>query len=166
MVVVVHQGGNERHDDGAMIVAAMDYVPDGVENVAGSADVGLVCRKLEVAYLTVEGRRHLSLGKRHGKVGEEGKAEDAEVIGKADGVDDGARADIRSCRLKLMWASPFKMRPKRWSLMVKGGFWRISRRNTVWSPRTIPSSLLKKILSLICDRWGVRMSRMRERSIS
>ena len=97
MVVVVHQGGNERHNDGAMIVAAMDYVPDGVENVAGSADVGLVCRKLEVAYLTVESRRHLSLCERHGKVGEEGKAEDAEVIGKADGVDDGARADIDQC---------------------------------------------------------------------
>ena len=133
-----------------MIVAAMDYMPDGVENVASCTDGSLVCRKLEVAYLTVESRRHLSLRERHGKVGEEGKAEDAEVIGKADGVDDGARADIA----------------KRWSLMVKGGFWRISRRNTVWSPRTIPSSLLKKILSLICDRWGVRMSRMRERSIS
>ena len=153
MVVVVHQGGYERHYDGAMIVAAMDYMPDGVENVAGCADVGLVCRKLEVAYLTIESRRHLSLCERHGKVGEEGKAEDAEVIGKADGVE-------------LMWASPFKMRPKRWSLMVKGGFWRISRRNTVWSPRTIPSSPLKKMLSLICDRWGSRMSRMRERSIS
>ena len=97
MVVVVHQGGNERHNDGAMIVAAMDYVPDGVENVAGSADVGLVCRKLEVAYLTIESRRHLSLRERHRKVGEEGKAEDAEVIGKADGVDDGARADIDQC---------------------------------------------------------------------
>ena len=97
MVVVMHQGGNERHNDGAMIVAAMDYVPDGVENVASCTDVSLVCRKLEVAYLTIEGRRHLSLGKRHGKVGEEGKAEDAEVIGKADGVDDGARADIEQC---------------------------------------------------------------------
>ena len=97
MVVVVHQGGYERHDDGAMIVAAMDYMPDGVENVASCTDVSLVCRKLEVAYLTIEGRRHLSLGKRHGKVGEEGKAEDAEVIGKADGVDDGARADIDQC---------------------------------------------------------------------
>ena len=140
MVVVVHQGGNERHNDGAMIVAAMDYMPDGVENVAGCADVGLVCRKMEVAYLTVESRWHLSLGEGHGEVGEEGNDEDAEVIGKADG--------------------------KRWSLMVKGGFWRISRRNTVWSPRTIPSSPLKKMLSLICDRWGSRMSRMREKSIS
>ena len=117
MVVVMHQGGYERHDNGAMIVAAMDYMPDGVENVAGCADVGLVCLKLEVAYLTIESRRHLSLCERHGKVGEEGKAEDAEVIGKADGVD-------------------------------------------------VPSSPLKKMLSLICDRWGSRMSRMRERSIS
>ena len=39
----------------------------------------------------------LSVCERHGKVGEEGKAEDAEVIGKADGVDDGARADIDQC---------------------------------------------------------------------
>ena len=91
MVVVVHQGGYERHDDGAMIVAAMDYMPDGVENVAGCADVGFVGWKLEVAYLTVESRRHLSLCERHGKVGEEGKAEDAEVIGKADGVRSSER---------------------------------------------------------------------------
>ena len=99
MVVVVHQGGYERHDDGAMIVAAMDYMPDGVENVAGCADVGFVDWKLEVAYLTVESRWHLSLGEGHGEVGEEGKAEDAEVIGKADGVDDSPRADIdqRAC---------------------------------------------------------------------
>ena len=82
-----------------MIVVAMDYVPDGVENVASCADVGFVGWKQEVAYLTIESRRHLSLCERHGKVGEEGNAEDAEVIGKADGIDDGARADIdqRAC---------------------------------------------------------------------
>ena len=80
-----------------MIVVAMDYVPDGVENVASCADVGFVDWKLEVTYLTIESRRHLSLCERHGKVGEEGNAEDAEIIGKADGVDDGAGADIDQC---------------------------------------------------------------------
>ena len=80
-----------------MIVVAMDYVPDGVENVASCTDVGFVDWKLEVAYLTVESRWHLSLGKGHGEVGEESKAEDAEVIGKADGVDDSPRADIDQC---------------------------------------------------------------------
>ena len=50
--------------------------------------------------------------------------------------------------------------------MVKGGFWRISRLNTVLSPRTIASSLFMNICSHICERCGVRMSRIRVTSIS
>ena len=52
---------------------------------------------MEVAHLSIEGRRHLSLCKGHGEISEEGHAEDAEVGRETLGMNDGAWADIDEC---------------------------------------------------------------------
>ena len=97
MVVVVHEGSYKSGDGGTMIILCVNHMPDGVENVAGRADIAFANRQLEVAYLTVEGRRHLTLCKGHGEIDKETDAKDAEVVGKTDGIDDGAWADVDQC---------------------------------------------------------------------
>ena len=80
MVVVVHLGSYEGCNGGTMIVVgSMNYLPDGIQNMFGCSDILFTDEKLEVAHLSVEGRRHLSLRKRHGEVGEKSHAEDTEI---------------------------------------------------------------------------------------
>ena len=80
MVVMLHLGSCEGCDGGTMIVVSgMNRLPDGVHNMCGGSDILFVGGQLEVAHLTVEDRRHLSLCKRHGEVREESHSEDAEV---------------------------------------------------------------------------------------
>ena len=80
-----------------MVVGVVDNLPNGVENLACRADVALADLQLKIAHLSVECRGHLSLGEGHGKVGKQADSVDFEVVGKADGVDDGARSDIDQC---------------------------------------------------------------------
>ena len=80
LVVVVHLGSYECCDGGTMIVVrGMNRLPDGVHNMCGGSDILFADKLLEVAHLTVEDRRHLSLCKGHGEVREESHSEDAEV---------------------------------------------------------------------------------------
>ena len=98
MVVMVHQGYYEGCDSGTMIVvASMNYLPDDVHNIFDSSDILFAGSQLEVAHLTVEGRRHLSLCKGHGEFSEECHAEDAKVGRETLGMNDGARTDIDEC---------------------------------------------------------------------
>ena len=91
---MVHQGGHEGSNGGTMVIVAMYNVPDGIKDLAGSAEVVVADMQLEVAHLTVECRRHLTWCEGHGEIGKESDAEDTKVIGKTDGVDDGAGTDI------------------------------------------------------------------------
>ena len=93
-IVVVHQGGNEAGDRGAIVVLLVDEMPKGVEDVAGRLLFFLSDRQLEVAHLAVKGRRKLAYCERHGEIGEESDALYFEVIGEADGIDDGAWANV------------------------------------------------------------------------
>ena len=80
LVVVVHQCCYKSCDGGTVIVVGdMDHLPDDVHNIFDSSDILFASSQLEVAHLTVEDRRHLSLCKRHGEVREESHSEDAEV---------------------------------------------------------------------------------------
>lgn len=97
MVVVLHQGCYKGGDGRTMVVFCMNYLPDGVENVAGRADITLANRQLEVAHLAVESRWHLVVCEGHWKIGKEADAIDMEIVGQADGVDDGAWTNIDEC---------------------------------------------------------------------
>ena len=44
MVVVVHEGSYKSGDGGTMIILCVNHMPDGVENVAGRADIAFANR--------------------------------------------------------------------------------------------------------------------------
>ena len=93
-IVMVHHGGDERSGCGTVVVGLMNQVPECIEDVAGGLDISIGSWQLEVAHLSVKGRRHLFLGKGHGEVGKEGESEDFEVVRETDGVDDGAWSEV------------------------------------------------------------------------
>lgn len=97
MVVVVHECGDECGDGGAVVVVGVQHVPYGVEDVSGGVDVALASRYLEVAHLSVEGRRHLMLCERHGKRAEEDDAVNLKVAGETQRIDDGAWSEVGQC---------------------------------------------------------------------
>ena len=59
-VVVVHQGGDEHVERRMMIVGLMHQLPESFNDVVCSLQISLADGQLEVAHLSIEGRRQLS----------------------------------------------------------------------------------------------------------
>ena len=79
--------GHQTADGLTVVILVMNDVPDGINDMAGRGDVIITGFHLEVAHLSVEGRRHLG----HGEIVEESDAVDLQVVSIGNGVDDGAR---------------------------------------------------------------------------
>lgn len=97
LVIVVHLCGYEAGSGGAIVVLSVNEMPKGFEDAQGGQDVRLLCRDLKVAHLTVKGCWHLPHSEGHGEGSEKCYAIYLQVVGKADGSDDGAGTEIDQC---------------------------------------------------------------------
>ena len=78
-VVVIHLSGYETADELAVVVRLVYDMPEGFQNMACGCYIVLRGRKLEIAYLSIEGRRQLTGSERHGKSGRQGEAIDFDI---------------------------------------------------------------------------------------
>ena len=94
---MIHEGSYETTDCLAVVVLLTDGMPDAVNDMSGCSNIWLVDLHLEVAYLSVHGRWHLSRSKRHREIGKESDAIDFKVSREANGIDDGAWCEKYQC---------------------------------------------------------------------
>ena len=92
-VIMIHQRTDETAHRLPVIVWLACQVPDGVDHQSCCHDILFLYTELEVTHLSVEGRGHLSCGKRHGKVGRESDTVYLQVLRESDRIDDSAGTD-------------------------------------------------------------------------
>ena len=80
-----------------MVFGLMHHLPKRFDDVECRLLVALAGGYLEIAHLSVEGRRHLSWGKRHRKLVEKYHATNFKVVRELMRHDDGARPQIGQC---------------------------------------------------------------------
>ena len=93
----LHECGNHRRGHRTWKVVGLDERPQGIEDVVGGAEVGVVGLRDYFACVTVERWGHSPRSEGHGETFEKGDAGEFEIIGKTFGRDNAAGGKEYSC---------------------------------------------------------------------